>query len=708
MAVTVQQLLAMLALDVAQTVQLSDRFVIILRDPQEGDVGTPNDGTIYLRVVDLDGIPVDPTTIDFRVYVDLGAGEVLAYDGAVPVAPWDGARAVADGSDGADFYCWRDVRLDQGPAVFASDALVTVRVEITVSLGGWGHGTWGHFPWGHTPTVPITDSVTYTFTAEDTARPNLVSALAVGPRTVRVTFDDVMANGAGMVTDPTAWTFTRLNVDPYPAVNLICTAVEAADTTFTVFDLTTQWAMTIDGPYSVSVAGTATDESGNAIDVASGTFTGFAPDAPPERAFDYWRLCIPAKNKAEDATMDLERFARTINETLGYLFAQTDHWIDEFDPDRCSDANIDAMLEDAGNPFTWAELELTANQRRKLLRVLVDIYKLKGTAPGIEDVIYFLLGKVVTVVPYSVEGWVLGVDLLGEEETAWVAGDVIEPFDLSAVPLSFAVVTEAGAEAISLLTTDFADPSIATAQEVADAISARMSSARAEVVTRGTPAVALALAAEPYALNAGDDLVLTVNGTSFTAVMHSTDMVAPGAATAAEVAARITLDITDVVAVDDGGVVRLTTGLRGAGASIAVASGDMMLPLGWAPGDDWFGSDGAVVAVYSISPSTNAEITVEPGVASLILGLAGATAGVGSAILAPSEQRTLYTFDLESATLLTPEEVTVARRVAEYMKPAHTHLANVRLAPTLPEPNEWILGFGTLDEDAVLGRILSA
>jgi phage tail-like protein len=655
-------------------------------------------------VVDLDGAPVDPTTIDFRVFVDLGAGEVLAYDGAAPVAPWAGPRASADGSTGADFYCWRDVRLDQGPAVFASDALVTVRVEITVSLGGWGHADWGHFPWGTTPTVPITDSVTYTFTAEDTARPNLVSALAVGPRTVRVTFDDAMAAGTGLVSDPAAWTFTRANVDPYPAVNLTCTAVEAVDATAAVWDLTTQWAMTIDGPYSVAVAGTATDDAGNAINVATATFVGFAPDAPPTRAFDYWRLCIPAKNKAEDVMRDLERFARVVNETLGYLFAQCDHWIDEYDPDRCSDANIDAMLTDAGNPFTWSELDLTANQRRKLLRVLVDIYKLKGTATGIEAVIYFLLGKTVTVVPYAVEGWLLGVDLLGEEETAWVAGDTIEPFDLSAVPLAFAVTTEAGADAITLLASDFVDPSVATAAEVAAAISARMSGARAEVVTRGTPAVALALAAEPYAVNAGDDLALTVNGFPFTVVMHATDMAVPGVATAAEVAARITADVPDVVAVDDGGLVRMTTGLRGMGASIAVVSGDMMLPLGWAPGNDWVGADGPCVAVYSISPATDAEITVTAGAAALVLGLLGATAGVGSAILAPSTQRTLYTFDLESATTLTADEVTVARRVAEYMKPAHTHLANVRLAPTLLTPPYWLLGFSELDYDTTLGE----
>jgi phage tail-like protein len=706
MAVTVQQLLAALALDAAQAVQVSDRFVMILRDPQEGDVGTPSAGTIYLRVVDLDGAPADPSAIDFRVYVDLGAGEVLAYDGTTPVAPWAGALAAADASDGADFYCWKDVRLDQGPAVFASDLLVTVRVEITVSVGGWGHADWGHFAWGYTPVLPITDSVTYTFTAEDTARPSLLAALAVGPRTVRVTFDDAMASGAGNVSDPAAWTFTRNNVDPYPAVTMTCTAVEAVDATATVWDLTTNWAMTIDGPYTVDVAATATDDAGNLVDVRAAAFVGFAPDAPPTRAFDYWRLCVPAKNKAEDATRDLERFARVVNETLSYLFAQVDHWVDEYDPDRCSDASIDAMLEDAGNPFTWSELDLTANQRRKLLRVLVDIYKLKGTAPGIENVIYFLLGKTVTVVPYTIEGWTLGVDLLGEEETAWVAGDTVEPFDLSAVPLAFAVTTEAGPSAMTLLTTDFADPSIATAQEVADAITARLSGCQAEVVTRGVPAVALALAAEPYAVNAGDGLELTVNGAPCSVVMHAADMAAPGAATAAEVAARITLDVPDVVAVDDGGVVRVTTGLRGMTASIAVVSGDMMLPLGWAPGDDWLGADGPCVAVYSISPSTDAEITVTAGAAALVLGLVGATAGVGSAILAPSTQATLYTFDLETATTLTADEVTVARRVAEYMKPAHTHLANVRLAPTLPAPNEWILGFGTLDYDSMLGQVL--
>jgi phage tail-like protein len=121
------------------------------------------------------------------------------------------------------------------------------------------------------------------------------------------------------------------------------------------------------------------------------TFTGFSPEQQAGRSFDLWKF-IPAKNKREDLTKDLERFIRCLDEIVQLQLVQIDHFTDLFDPDICSDQVIDDMLLDMGNPFDWAELELTATQRRKLLRLLIEIYKSKGTAIGIENTILLLLG----------------------------------------------------------------------------------------------------------------------------------------------------------------------------------------------------------------------------------------------------------------------------------------------------------------------------
>jgi hypothetical protein len=53
------------------------------------------------------------------------------------------------------------------------------------------------------------------------------------------------------------------------------------------------------------------------------------------------------------------------------------------------------MLYSLGNPF--AEFDLSEIDKRRLIQVLVSIYKLKGTARGIIDVIRFFLGIEVTV-----------------------------------------------------------------------------------------------------------------------------------------------------------------------------------------------------------------------------------------------------------------------------------------------------------------------
>jgi hypothetical protein len=74
------------------------------------------------------------------------------------------------------------------------------------------------------------------------------------------------------------------------------------------------------------------------------------------------------------------------------------------------------MLLDLGNPFPF---DLSVVDRRRLLNVLVAIYREKGTAAGIKNAIRFFLGIEVDIVSYAGEGLVLGESLLGED---WVLG----------------------------------------------------------------------------------------------------------------------------------------------------------------------------------------------------------------------------------------------------------------------------------------------
>jgi hypothetical protein len=39
----------------------------------------------------------------------------------------------------------------------------------------------------------------------------------------------------------------------------------------------------------------------------------------------------------------------------------------------------------------------------------------------------------------------------------------------------------------------------------------------------------------------------------------------------------------------------------------------------------------------------------------------------------------------------------IIRKIGEYMKPAETHLVNIRTALPLPWPVEWVLGVDELD-----------
>jgi phage tail-like protein len=729
MMATVLQRLAALSIDAARSVVVADRFAIIMRDPQADETAIPIDSTIYLRIVDLSGAPADAlVTILPNIYVDLGAGEVLAYEnGAGFLAPWDGVDSAETSSAPGAPYSFRDFTLDLATGPFASEAEVTVHIVLDTSTGGWGHFLWGHETWGHFPGGITHLDLSYSFIVADVIRPNVVGAEAVAPEIVRVRFDDRMSvAGATSVLDLDAWTpannadpvgFLRLNVDPYPAVNISAFGVELAPPPYddgTTFDVSTNWEMTPGQLYRVTVRGTVADDAGNLLDGATATFAGFVPEAVEGRSWDYWRL-MPYKNRVEDASHDLERFARCIDETMQLLTYTVDRFPDQYDPDLASDATIDAMLYDCGNPFDWVDLDLTPIQRRKLLRLLVPIYRMKGTARGLEDVVYLLLGEVVTVVEHLGTGWELGTDELG-------VGGIAElfsapgPFDLSAGDRSLTLSLDGGASIVcTFAPADFVDPSAATAAEVALVLNTAArwlaGAVPATVVPGayrdaiGLPARILGAVAEPFAFAGGETVEVTADGIAIVSTLRALDIATPGAATAAEVAACLTRDLAPwATATVVSGAVAIETCERGPGVSLEVTGGTAAAALGLALATPAAGADAERVALYSPTTGVDASIAATAGGARALLGLDDAASVAGGSILAISEGAALYSFDVEADYALSSQTETLVRRISEYMKPAHTHLLNVRTAPALPWPDGWTLGVSALDLDAALAE----
>jgi len=259
------QRLASLGVDAVDlTLYTGGRYAVIQRDPQPDETGIPRGTAVRLRLADLEGDPADAggvgawgsvpfghaapsagNDVDFEVYVD-GALALSYVSGTPSWGPaWSGT---VTRETVADPYVYYQVDADQAaPPQFVTEQVVPVRVVVT-------------------PSAPVLD-VTYTFVVEDVTPPSILNAIALDDRTVRVQFSEAMAvDGAGSALLPGAYTITRQNVDPAPAVDLTVTAVAlVAGSGDTAVDLTCNWAQTPGCIYELTVAPTVTDAVGNAI-----------------------------------------------------------------------------------------------------------------------------------------------------------------------------------------------------------------------------------------------------------------------------------------------------------------------------------------------------------------------------------------------------------------------------------------------------------
>lgn len=85
-----------------------------------------------------------------------------------------------------------------------------------------------------------------------------------------------------------------------------------------------------------------------------------------------------------------------------------------YDPDQAPAIFVELMLRNLGNPFNKVFLTLT--QKRKLVKLLMRIYRQKGTARGIINAVRFLTGIIVDIIdPHGVaeDSWRVGESEIG-------------------------------------------------------------------------------------------------------------------------------------------------------------------------------------------------------------------------------------------------------------------------------------------------------
>jgi len=347
------------------------------RDPAPGELGVPDNWHLALDVVDPGGDGIELSRLTVTV------NGTLAFDGA------DDPAAIQAGFDGSgstygpisDGYRIRLKPTTRWP----SETLVAVVVFASTPLFS-----------------PAIEVASYSFTTEDLLAPELLSATAIGQKTVRLEF-----NEAVQVVDLEGFAFSS---DTKPAVPVEPTGA-VADGVFV--DVSLDLELTPGADYTVTVTGVA-DLAGNSSET-SADFSGFVPTKPDGRRFELRDFLVRTEIN-DDLSGDLNYWIACLQDVLDLMLAELDAFLDVASLERAPSAFLDLILADLGNPFSF---ELDDDRKRKFASLLVGLYKQSGTAIGIENAIRFFVGVEANVVSYSETTLVLGVSLLNED---WILG----------------------------------------------------------------------------------------------------------------------------------------------------------------------------------------------------------------------------------------------------------------------------------------------
>lgn len=361
-----------LYVDSVVALQAVTRPMLVNRDPGPNEIGVPIHSAIAVEIVDTGTFGLN------RIITRIWVNSEIAFDGSnIPeiLAGFSGPQSQVN--ETAD-----TLRIVLDPVnPFTSQEIVEVHV-ITATIDG----------------EELDDY--YSFTVEDLTAPRLIAAQAVSAKSIRIEFDEDI-----LVEIPNGLTVTPLD---RPAVTPL--PVEA-DAEGAIVKLTFDTEMSPGKRYRLEASG-VTDVHGNSIlpPFDSVTFTGFVPAKPQDRRFDLWTM-IPVWNRREDVTGDLWRFIACLQEAGDLLIGEVDRFPDIFDLERAPESFLDIILLDLGNPFPF---ELDELGKRRLASVLVEMYRQKGTAIGIENAIRFFLGiDITSISPFTLTTLILGESELG-------------------------------------------------------------------------------------------------------------------------------------------------------------------------------------------------------------------------------------------------------------------------------------------------------
>lgn len=391
----------------ALTFDTSTGLTLFNQLPQPGDLHVPKTVTEFsLELADTAGAGIDTSNTTITIE------GVVAYTGG-------SFQPGFSGSTTSSAFASTIFDIDVSAQTYNSEQVIDVEV---VSQNT-----------GNTQQI----NTAYQFTLIDTDPPSIIEAEALNKTTIRVRFNEDInvssSTNSESALNPDNYTFTRQSA---PA-----TTIQAASVTQVASDtvnVTLNRETTKDAIYLLTID-SVEDQFGNLIVAPNNalTFISLWPAGPAGRRFRLYDF-MPAINRREDITGDLEDFLDSLQDSLDVVLCSVDNFTDIIDPDKASEQFIDAMLADLGNPFKF---NLTLLDKKKLVRQLVEAYRQKGTCVGIINLVRFFLGIEVTCDEYNDPNnqWILGESEL--DDGTDVGDTILGPASGSALVYSFKLVT---------------------------------------------------------------------------------------------------------------------------------------------------------------------------------------------------------------------------------------------------------------------------
>jgi phage tail-like protein len=361
------------------------------RSPEPGESFVALADPIAFDVYDTESAAVDISRTTVTV------NGVVVFTGGAFTSGWTGSSTTTLSTMNA-------VRWSLVPSAALSPITVyTIRVQSAV-VGG--------------PANALDTS--WSFTTVDTTAPLVLSATALDPSTVLVLFSKAMLEASDMgsadALNPDNYTIAL--VSGAPAVTPQVASVAPGATGSSAL-LTTADPLTANAVYQVTVGPAVTDSLGNLLADAPSNAANCAWMGCPVPAgrdpMSIWNL-LPQGARTADAqgTGDLLKFILCLQSIYNERVCDVDAWSGILDPDTAPAQFIATMLMDLGDPFGQFSEALSLVEQRELVKLLIPLYALKGTDPGMIDAIQLFTGVTVTITCPSWQGkWKLGIGLLG-------------------------------------------------------------------------------------------------------------------------------------------------------------------------------------------------------------------------------------------------------------------------------------------------------